>query len=41
MAAGKMEVLLEVGRFDMDGDVELTMIHTYIVTADMVGGGIR
>ena len=30
MAAGKMEVLLEVGRFDMDGGVELTMIHTYI-----------
>ena len=25
-----MEVLLEVGRFDMDGGVELTMIHTYI-----------
>jgi len=25
-----MEVLLEVVRFDMDGGVELTMIHTYI-----------
>ena len=25
-----MEVLLEVGRSDMDGGVELTMIHTYI-----------
>ena len=25
-----MEVLLEVGRFDMDGGVELTMIHAYI-----------
>ena len=24
------EVLLEVGRFHMDGGVELTMIHTYI-----------
>ena len=23
-----MEILLEVGRFDMDGGVELTMIHT-------------
>ena len=30
MAAGEMEVLLEVGRSDMDGGVELTMIHTYI-----------
>ena len=28
VAAGKMEVLLEVGEFDMDGGVELTMIHT-------------
>ena len=30
MAAGKMEVMLEIGGFDMDGGVELTMIHTYI-----------
>ena len=26
MAAGEMEVLLEVGKFDMDGGVKLTMI---------------
>ena len=32
MAAEKMKVLMEVGRFDMDGGVELTMIHTYIDT---------
>jgi hypothetical protein len=30
MAAGEMEVLLEVGRFDMDGGVELTMINANI-----------
>ena len=30
MATGKMEVLLEVGRFYIDKGVELTMIHTYI-----------
>ena len=42
MAAGKMEVLLEVGRFDMDGGVELTMIHTYIDVqkCDFGGGGV-
>ena len=35
-----MEVLLEVGRFDMDGGVELTMIHTYIdVQKCDFGGG--
>ena len=28
MAAGEMKVLLEVGGFDMDGGVELTMTHT-------------
>jgi hypothetical protein len=25
-----MEVLMEVGRFDMNGGVELTMIHVHI-----------
>ena len=30
VAAGKMKVLLEVGRLYMDRGVELTMIHTYI-----------
>jgi hypothetical protein len=25
VAAGEMEVLLEVGGFDMDGDVEMTL----------------
>ena len=36
-----MEILLEVGRFDMDGGVELTMIHTYIdfQKCDFRGGG--
>ena len=29
MAAGEVEVLLEIG-FDMDRDVELTLIRTYI-----------
>ena len=42
MAAGKMEVLLEVGRFKMDEGVELTMIHTYIniQKCDFGGGGV-
>ena len=42
MAAAKMEVLLEVGRFDMDRGVELTMIHTYINVqkCDFGGGGV-
>ena len=37
-----MEVLLEVGRFDIDGGVELTMIHTYfdIQKCDFGGGGV-
>ena len=37
-----MEVLLEVGGFDMDGSVELTMIHTYIDVqkCDFGGGGV-
>ena len=41
-SAGEMEVLLEVGRFDMDGGVELTMIHTYIDVqkCDFGGGGV-
>ena len=30
MTAEEMEVLLEVGGFDMDGGVELTLIQTYI-----------
>ena len=30
MAPGEMEVLMEIGRFDMDGGVELAMIQTYI-----------
>ena len=25
-----MKVLMEVGRFDMDGGVQLAMVHTYI-----------
>ena len=42
MAAGEMGVLLEVGRFDMDGGLELTMIHTYIDVqkCDFGGGGM-
>ena len=42
MAAEKTEVLLEVGRFDMDGGMELTMIHTYIDVqkCDFGGGGV-
>ena len=38
----KNRVLLEVGRFDMDGGVELTMIHTYIdiQKCDFGGGGV-
>ena len=42
MAARKIEVLLEVGRFDMDGGVELTMIHTYmnVQKCDFGGGGV-
>ena len=37
-----MEVLLEVDGFDMDGGVELTMIHTYIDVqkCDYGGGGM-
>ena len=37
-----MEVLLEVDGFDMDGGVELTMIHTYIDVqkCDFRGGGM-
>ena len=42
MAAGEMEVLFEVGRFDMDRGVELTMIHAYIDVqkCDFEGGGV-
>ena len=42
MAAGEMEVMLEVGGFDMDGGVELTMIHVYIDVqkSDLGGGGV-
>ena len=42
MAAGKMEILLEVGRLDMDGGVELTMIHMHIDVqkCDFGGGGV-
>ena len=37
-----MEVLLEVGRFDMDGGLELTMIHMYIDVqkCEFGGGGV-
>ena len=37
-----MEVLLKVGGFDMDGGMELTMIHTYIdiQKSDFGGGGV-
>ena len=37
-----MEVLLEVGRFEMDGGVELTMIHMHIdiQKCDFGGGGV-
>ena len=30
MATGDMEVLLEVNKFDVDRDVEMTMIQAYI-----------
>ena len=30
MATKKIEVLLEVGRFDVDGGVEMTMIQAHI-----------
>ena len=30
MAAGEMDVLLKVGGFDMDGDVEMTLIQACI-----------
>jgi hypothetical protein len=30
VAAGEVEVLLEVGRFEMDRVVELNMIHAYV-----------
>ena len=40
MAAGKMEVLLEVGRFDMDGGMEQTMIHMYIDVQKCDFGGV-
>ena len=37
-----MELLLEVGGFDIDGGVELTMIHTYIDVqkCDFGGGAV-
>ena len=37
-----MELLLEVGRFEMYGGAELTMIHTYIDVqkCDFGGGGV-
>jgi hypothetical protein len=42
VAAGEMEVLLEVGRFDMDGGMELTMTHTdiHVQKCDFRGGGV-
>ena len=42
VAAGKMELLLEVGRIEMYGGAELTMIHTYINVqkCDFGGGGV-
>ena len=42
MAAGEMKVLMEVGKFDMDGGVDLAMIHVYIdiQKCDFVGGGV-
>jgi len=30
VAAGEIEVFLEVGGFDMDGGVEMTLTHAYI-----------
>ena len=30
MAAGEVEVLLKVAVFDMDGDLEMTMIQVHI-----------
>jgi hypothetical protein len=40
--AGEMEVLLEVGEFDIDGCVEMTMIRTNINVQkfDSGGGGV-
>ena len=42
MAAGETELLLEVGRFDMDGGVEMTLIQTHIdfQKRDFGGGGV-
>ena len=42
MVAGEMEILLEVGRFHVDGDVEMTMIQAHIDVQkhDLGGGGM-
>ena len=42
MAAGKMKVLMEVGRFNMNRSVELTKIHKYIAVqkCDFRGRGV-
>ena len=42
MAAGELEALLEVGGFNVDGDLEITMIQTYINVQkhNLVGGGM-
>ena len=40
VTAGKMEILLEVGSFDVDGGVEMTLIQVYIdVQKHDLGGG--
>jgi hypothetical protein len=32
VATGEMEILLEIGGFDVDGDVEMTMIQAHMTS---------
>jgi len=38
-AAREIELLLKVGRFDMDNGAGMTMIHTYIIVQEIDLGG--